>query len=342
MSVGNLGWDLALPQGANLEFSGVSAEAAWQEMLTAATEAEQLGYDTVWALDRTETLPRREPSSVFDGWTALAAISQHTSRIRLGHLGVGAPVRDAAVLAKRAASLDVMSGSRMTLALEADGYPSEQQAHGVPVPEPEARREGLVETVDAVRRLWTDDEVSADGRQVRLNRVFGFPKPLAARPGLHVVDADPGRPESVLSTVDTQQIDGVIWHASPADVAAGTEQLRRRCADAAVDPDGIERTVLLECRIFDTVNERDRWLATPHVVIFWSEHPDLYMRRNLAGTVDGVRRQVERYLDAGATRFLVWFRDYPSLNSARQLITEVAPTVSGRRELAPAPVTLVA
>jgi alkanesulfonate monooxygenase SsuD/methylene tetrahydromethanopterin reductase-like flavin-dependent oxidoreductase (luciferase family) len=342
MSLRKLRWDLALPQGANLECTGMPTREAWQAMLTAATEAEDLGYDAVWTLDRTETLPRREPSTVFDGWTSLAAISQHTKRIGLGHLGLGAPVRDAAVLAKRAASLDVMSGGRMTLGLEADGYPSEQQAHGITVPEPAARRTGLAETVDAVRRLWTEQEVSVAGDHVRLKRVFGFPKPLANRPGMQVVDADPGKPESVLAKLDPCQIDGVIWHATPGEVAAGTEQLLRRCAETGADPAAIERTVFLECRLFDTTNERDRWLATPHVVIFWSEHPDLYMRRNLAGTVDTVRRQVERYVDAGATRFLVWFRDYPQLASARQLMTAVAPSVSGVRDIAPAPVTLVA
>jgi alkanesulfonate monooxygenase SsuD/methylene tetrahydromethanopterin reductase-like flavin-dependent oxidoreductase (luciferase family) len=339
MNIPKLRWDLALPQGANLEFTGVAPDEAWRVMLTAAAEAERLGYDTVWALDRTETLPRREPRLVFDAWTALAAISQHTDRIGLGQLGLGAPVRDAARLAKRAACLDVLSGGRMALALETEGYPSEQEAHGVPVPEPAARREGLAETVEAVRRLWTEPEVTLDGKHVTLNRAFGFPKPIAARPPVRVVDSTPG---AALTWLNPNEIDGIIWHARPDEVAAGTEQLRRRCADTGVDPNTIERTVLLECRIFDTITERDRWLSMPHVVIFWSEHPDLYMRRNLAGTHASVRRQVQRYVDAGATRFLVWFRDYPELSSVRRLITEVAPGVSGPRELSTEPAALVA
>lgn len=329
MSTHKLRWDLALPQGANLEFDGIAAADAWQRMLAAATEAEHLGYDSVWALDRVETLPRREPHPVFDGWTTLAALSQHTERIGLGHLGVGAPVRDAALLAKRAACLDVMSGGRMTLALEADGYPPEHEAHGVPVPDRAARREGLAETVEAVRRLWTEREVSTDGKHIRLDRAFSFPKPVAARPGVHVVDTDPGAPDSVLSTVDPHGIDGIIWHTEPEKVRAGTEQLLKRCAATGADPDRIERTVLLECRTFDTIDDRNRWLATPYVVIFWSEHPDLYMRRNLAGTVGAVRTQVQRYVDAGATRFLVWFRDYPELSSVRRFMTDVVPGVTG-------------
>ncbi|ONI76214.1 hypothetical protein ALI144C_36700 [Actinosynnema sp. ALI-1.44] len=318
-----------LPQGTNLELAGTGGSEAWQTVLRAAIEAERLGFDTVWARDRTETSPRREPGPVFDSWTALAAISQHTDRIRLGHLGISAPVGDAAVLAKRAACLDVMSGGRMTLGLDADGGTAELEAHGVPVPTPADRRAGLVETVAAVRRLWTERSLSFGGEHVRLNRAFSFPKPVTGRPGVHVVDNDPGTP---LSWLDPAEIDGVVWRGGPSQVAEGTRQLAQRCVDAGVDPGGIERTVMLECRIFDTTVDRDRWLAMPHVVIFWSEHPDLYMGRNLVGTPDAVRGQVQRYVDAGATRFVVWFRDYPELGSVRKLMTEVVPDVSGPRE----------
>jgi alkanesulfonate monooxygenase SsuD/methylene tetrahydromethanopterin reductase-like flavin-dependent oxidoreductase (luciferase family) len=294
-----------------------------------AAEAERLGFDSLCALDRTETLPRREPHPVFDGWSTLAALSQRLGRIGLGHLGLGAPVHDPALLAKQAASLDVMSDGRMWLGLEADGYPPEHDAHGTTLPEQAGRRVGVAETVDALRQLWTQRQVSFDGKQVRLNRAFSFPKPLADRPPLYVVDEHPGAPDiSTISTVDPASIDGVIWHAEPDQVRAGVQHLRERCESTGVDPDGIEHTVMLECQIFDSLADRNRWLATPYIVIFWSEHPDLYMRRNLAGTVDTVRDRMREYVAAGATQFLVWFRDFPSPNSMRRFITDVVPEVA--------------
>jgi alkanesulfonate monooxygenase SsuD/methylene tetrahydromethanopterin reductase-like flavin-dependent oxidoreductase (luciferase family) len=320
---------MLLPQGANLELAGLPAAEAWSKVLTAGAEAEQLGYDSLWALDRLETLPRREPQPVFDGWTALAALSQRTKRIRLTQIGVGAPVRDVAQLAKSAACLDVISGGRMALAVDCHGYPPEHEAHGVPVPGPRAAVQATAETVQALRRLWTEREVSVQGEHIRLDRAFSEPKPLAGRLGLHLLDTVASGVEPVLAQLDPRLLDGVIWHATPDQVRARVDHLVRRCADVGDDPDRIERTVLLECRIFDSAAERDKWLATPYVVIFWSEHPDLYMQRNAVGTVAAVRAQLQRYVEAGATQFLVWFRDYPELTSLRQLITLVAPDLTG-------------
>jgi alkanesulfonate monooxygenase SsuD/methylene tetrahydromethanopterin reductase-like flavin-dependent oxidoreductase (luciferase family) len=317
-----LQWGLLLPQGTNLELGGLAPDAAWQVVADTAAAAERLGYDSVWVQDRTETLPRREPHPVFDGWSTLAALSQRVPRVGLGHLGLGAPLRDPAVLAKQAATLDVLSGGRMLLGLEADGYPSEQEAHGWLPPDPAGRRVGLTETVQVVRRLWTERRVSFDGKYVNLDRAFSFPKPLR-RPPLLVVDEHPGQPG--VPSVDPRHIDGMVWHAEPGRVRAAVQRFRERCEAAGVDPDGVEHTVLLECQIFDSERDRDRWLATPHVVIFWSEHPDLYMQRNVAGTVAGVRDRLAEYVAAGATQFLVWFRDYPDTRSVHQLMADVAP-----------------
>ncbi|GAA4855840.1 LLM class flavin-dependent oxidoreductase [Saccharopolyspora rosea] len=316
MSKGAQRWGLLLPQGAHLELAGVDPARAWGHVLDAAAEAERLGYGSVWTIDRSETLPRREPEPVFDSWTALAAVAQRTERIGLGHLGPGAPFRDPALLAKRAATLDVMSGGRMELALEPTGHPSEHRAHGVPVPDPAVRRAALAETVEALRLLWTRQRVSSEGEHVVLDQAFSSPKPANGGIRLHVH-------EDAVEAVPAQAVDGVLWQAPPEVVRAGVETFRKRCEAAGADPDAVEHAVLLESRIFDTEDERDRWLATPHVVIFWSEHPDLYMRRNLVGTVDAVRDRVRAYLDAGARRFLVWFRDYPELTSARRFMSEV-------------------
>jgi alkanesulfonate monooxygenase SsuD/methylene tetrahydromethanopterin reductase-like flavin-dependent oxidoreductase (luciferase family) len=342
LSSQRLHWGLLLPQGANLELAGLTATEGWSRMLITAAEAERLGYDSLWALDRLETLPRREPQPVFDGWTALGALSQRTNRVRLGHLGVGAPIHDVAQLAKSAACLDVMSGGRMVLALDANGYPPEHEAHGVAVPRPEATGQAAAETLEALRRLWSDREVSYQGNHIQLTRAFSAPKPLADRPGLHLLDTGAGPAGSVLPSLDPRLLDGIIWHATPGQVRAGVDGLTRRCASVGDDPDRIERTVLLECRIFDSVIDRDRWLATPYVVIFWSEHPDLYMQRNAVGTVATVHTQLERYVEAGATQFLVWFRDYPDLTSMGQLITQVAPGLPEPRPLAAKAVEVLA
>jgi len=109
-------------------------------------------------------------------------------------------------------------------------------------------------------------------------------------------------------------------------------------ADAATAP-----MVLLDCRLFDNDLERDRWLSSPHVILFWSDHPDVYMRRNLAGTVEGVTQRLQRYVDAGVTQFGIYFRDYPGGDSVAKFMVEVVPAltqpavdIDGIRHLTPA------
>jgi alkanesulfonate monooxygenase SsuD/methylene tetrahydromethanopterin reductase-like flavin-dependent oxidoreductase (luciferase family) len=90
-----------IPQGWKLEYTGWTAADAWARSVELARLAEELGYDHLWVYDHFETVPRREPTHVFEAFTMLAAIAQHTSRVRLGQMVTGASYRGAGLLAKR-------------------------------------------------------------------------------------------------------------------------------------------------------------------------------------------------------------------------------------------------
>ena len=83
------------PQGWKLEYSGWSATDAWAQTVHVAQLAEQIGYDHLWVYDHVETVPRREPTHVFEAFTTLAALSQRTETIRLGQLVTCAAYRNA-------------------------------------------------------------------------------------------------------------------------------------------------------------------------------------------------------------------------------------------------------
>src|SRR5690554_2545444 len=94
------------PQGWKLEYSGWTASDAWSRTIELAALAERLGYDHLWVYDHVETVPRREPTHVFEAFTTLAALSQRTGTIRLGQLVTCASYRNAGLLAKEAACVD--------------------------------------------------------------------------------------------------------------------------------------------------------------------------------------------------------------------------------------------
>ncbi|MFM8304818.1 MAG: LLM class flavin-dependent oxidoreductase, partial [Actinomycetota bacterium] len=129
-----LRYGVFVPQGWKLEYTGWGAAEAWARSVELAQAIEALGYDHLWVYDHVETVPRREPTHVFEAFTMLAALSQRTERIRLGQLVTCAAYRNAGLLAKEAAGIDVMSGGRLILGLGGGWYEREYQAYGYPYP----------------------------------------------------------------------------------------------------------------------------------------------------------------------------------------------------------------
>ena len=94
-------------QGWKLEYTGWDAASAWERTKELAQLTESLGYHHLWVYDHVETVPRREPTHMFEAFTTLAALAQHTQTIKLGQLVTCAAYRNAGLLAKEAACVDV-------------------------------------------------------------------------------------------------------------------------------------------------------------------------------------------------------------------------------------------
>ena len=195
------------PQGWKLEYSGWSAADAWARTVELSQLAERAGYDHLWVYDHVETVPRREPTHVFEAFTTLAALSQQTSRIRLGQLVTCAAYRNAGLLAKEAAGIDVMSGGRLVLGLGAGWYEREYQAYGYEYPSAGTRLAILEETVEVVRRLWTEPTVDFAGRHLRFDGAFCDPKPIQQLPELWIG----GGGERVTLRIAAQHADKTNW-----------------------------------------------------------------------------------------------------------------------------------
>ena len=85
-------WGAFVPQGWKLEYVGLSGAQAWARSVEIARRAEAIGYDHVWVYDHVETVPRREPSHVFEAWTMMAALAQCTTRV-LSLIHISEPTR---------------------------------------------------------------------------------------------------------------------------------------------------------------------------------------------------------------------------------------------------------
>jgi alkanesulfonate monooxygenase SsuD/methylene tetrahydromethanopterin reductase-like flavin-dependent oxidoreductase (luciferase family) len=332
MSNQSLHCDLVLPQGAHSELAGSDAVSSWRTIEEMASLAGRLGYRGVWAYDRVEPLPRRAPVPVFHGWTTLTALAGSTDRLKLGLISAPAPARDPVLLAKQAACLDVISGGRLMLALDS-AYLSEHRLDAA------VAGQGAMETAQALRQLWSGGLTSFQGTCVQFESAYCHPAPRQDRLPLLALGASG-------TAAGQGAFDAVIYQEDPASVrlrvdalidqhlaAGGSGGSSPRASTADAGPHEVRPMVMLDCRIFDTDLDRDRWLASPHVIIFWSDHPDVYVGRNLIGTPDAVRAQLQRYVDAGVRDFAIYFRDYPASRSAERFMTEVVPELDLESDL---------
>src|SRR3954463_12146735 len=142
-----------VPQGWKLELSGMKADEAWATAKDVARKAESVGYDHLWVYDHVETVPRREPTHVFEPYTLLTAVAQHTTRVGLGQLVTCAAYRNPGLLAKTAACLDVLSGGRLVFGIGAGWYEREYEAYGWEFPSPGTRLAILEESLEVISRL---------------------------------------------------------------------------------------------------------------------------------------------------------------------------------------------
>src|SRR3989441_4799439 len=141
----------------------------WQDVV----RIEELAYESAWT---SEHIFFYFPT--FDALPALAAMAASSSRIQLGTAVLLLPLRPAALAAKEIASVDNISGGRLILGVGVGGeYPKEFDAVGVPVKERGARTD---EALRVLKLLFSEDNVSFDGRFTKLDGVTLQPKPAQA------------------------------------------------------------------------------------------------------------------------------------------------------------------
>jgi probable F420-dependent oxidoreductase len=147
-----------------------------------ARRAEQLGYRSWWAADHVVLPSPGGPGSpmaptdpILDPIVHLTYVAAVTERLELGTGIVILPQRNPLVLAKQAASLDVLSGGRLLLGVGAGWLEPELTAVGVPMAERGRRTD---EYLDAMTALWTEPAPAYRGRFVHFEHVDAYPRPV--------------------------------------------------------------------------------------------------------------------------------------------------------------------
>ena len=285
----------------------------WPTVVAWAQAAERAGLASVWVSDHLflSLAHWQGPDEAVESMeclSAVAGLARATSTVRLGTLVVCPHLRPPGVLAKALATVDVLSGGRLTVGLGAGWFEPEYTAAGLPFPPARARIEQLAETIEVLRLSFTGEPFDYDGRHLHLRGMVCLPRPVQ-RPAPPVWVG--GRGDRLLGVV-ARAADGWNagrWWGTFEDYRERLAALDRACEAAGRDPAGVTRSVNRLALVGeDEADLRRRWdrltaSAVPGTVRAASL--DEYRRGRLVGTVDQVREQLAAWAETGVESLIV-------------------------------------
>jgi alkanesulfonate monooxygenase SsuD/methylene tetrahydromethanopterin reductase-like flavin-dependent oxidoreductase (luciferase family) len=217
----------------------VERRVSWPEYAALAGAAEAAGFDSIWLGDH--LLYRddgREERGPWDVWSLLSALAAVTDRVRLGPLVACAGFGPAAMLARRAAAVQEISGGRLVFGLGAGWNETEFRAFGIPYDDRASR---FNESFEIVRRLLAGERLTWAGRFEQLADAVVLPRPSVPVP-LMVGSTGERVLRATLPHVDAWNIWYDWYGNTPEGFAAANERVSGLLRDAGRDPREVVRT----------------------------------------------------------------------------------------------------
>ena len=280
-----------------LKFGYFLIPSAESPLLSIAQEVEKLGLDYIGVQDH--PYQRR----FVDTWTLLSMIAATTSRVGLFPDVANLPLRPPAMMAKAAASIDVLSGGRFELGLGAGAFWDAIEAYGGPRRTPGAALAALREGIEVIRRVWSGDRnLRFDGKYYRLRGAHSGPVPA------HPIGIWLGVTGPQALKLAGEVADGWVpsFRGNLIKIAEMSKRLDEAAAAAGRDPGSIRRILNVNGNITDGASNGmlqgpvDQWadeltnLALSYrfdTFIFWAEGED-QLARFAGEVVPAVRAQV--------------------------------------------------
>ncbi|MCH7736576.1 MAG: LLM class flavin-dependent oxidoreductase [Chloroflexi bacterium] len=291
-------------------------ELNWQM----AETAERIGYDSVWVGDSITSKPRLEPLAV------MAALAVRTHRVKIGTAVMLNALRHPVHLAHSIATIDNISNGRVVLGLGAGRgnnqmFLDEHAVVGVPIAERAGRME---ESIDILRKLWTEDDVSSPEGFYPLSGVSLEPKPVQqpvpiwlssnwVRRGLRRVAA---QGDGWITNVPSTEMFTKCW-----------EKIEDKAKELDRDVSGMPRALYISVNL----NDEDEALS----------EGDLFMRAYYSTPYEVISKQllcvfgpaqkcidaINRYKDAGADYFIVRFASPNQMEQLEKFTELVVPSL---------------
>jgi alkanesulfonate monooxygenase SsuD/methylene tetrahydromethanopterin reductase-like flavin-dependent oxidoreductase (luciferase family) len=214
----------------------------WTDIREMAQTAEDVGFDSIWVGDhllyRYDDGPPRGP---WEAWTQLAAVAAVTERIQLGPLVAATSFHNPAMIAKKAATLEEISGGRLILGLGAGWNETEYTAYGYPFDHRVSRFE---EAFTIIRTLLHDGRADFSGDYYSVTDLELLPRgPRPQGPPLLIGSEGPRMLAIALPHVQAWNAWFTWYGNSPEGYPALRDRIDDACRLAGRDPATLERTL---------------------------------------------------------------------------------------------------
>jgi alkanesulfonate monooxygenase SsuD/methylene tetrahydromethanopterin reductase-like flavin-dependent oxidoreductase (luciferase family) len=294
---------------------------AFPEVLAQAQAAEEAGFDTV-------TFSDRPPEQNLEAWTVATAVGVLTRRVILAHSTLNVPFRNPALLAKMAASLDVITGGgRVELMLGAGAQEAHFRSYGIPFGPPAERFRALREAVHILRGLWAHPSFTYHGRVYHVQEAQAPPRPVRGTIPIWIGALGPQ-----MLAYTGRIADGWLknrgWPSSLDELRGLVAQLEAAAERAGRDPATIRRALNGAGGIGESAAEVERIRRA------FANHPLPGGQAGLVGTVDQILETIAAYREAGVDTFHLQFPPEDTVEQIRWFGRAVLPRA---RALAGAP-----
>jgi F420-dependent oxidoreductase-like protein len=266
-----------------------------------ATTAENNGFDSFWVMDHFHQIPMigKVEEPMLESWSTLSVLAGLTTKIKLGTLVSGIMYRYPAILAKVAATLDVLSKGRLFMGIGAAWNEDESHAYGIHFPPAGERLSRLEEAIQIIRKMWTEEpSASFNGKYYQIHNAYCNPKPIQK----------PSPPILVGGSGERKTLKIVAKYADACNLFGSAETVKRKlnilkdhCKSVGRDYDSILKT-----KLGIIVVDDDKHMAEKKIKQIFKGMPEEQIREfAIYGTPEDLLRQIELLEQVGIQYLIV-------------------------------------
>lgn len=281
----------------NFTYPGLGPADLFDRVIQQAKEAEAAGFDRVFVMDHFYQLPMigAADEAMFEAYTLLSAIAQHTEKVRLSALVTGNTYRNPALLAKTVTALDHVSHGRATLGIGSGWFEQEHDALGFEFNSFTERFEKLEEALQIILPMLKGERPTVDGEHYAVREAINEPPPLSDIP---VMIGGSGEKKTLRMVA--QYADESNLTCDNHEIPRKLEVLAGHCERLGRDRSEIKVTKLVNCLVAPTMADADDDVAAMAEVKGWNnEVIELLKAVAVFGDPDAVGEKLTEALDQG-------------------------------------------